>query len=273
MASRKEKRSLGQDRANTKAPQLASSSSRWRSLVAAGIIIIAVGAWLLWQFMSPAQEIRNILLISIDTCRADHLSCYGYKSKTTPNIDAVVAEGILFENTITPVPITLPAHSSMLTGTIPPYHGVHDNGVDYLDDESNITLAEILKDAGFTTGAAVSAFVLDSTFGIGQGFETYNDRFDTMEYNTVVQRRGGETTHIALDWLEKNKDKRFFFFLHYFDPHAKYQPPQPFASRFASNPYAGEIAYTDHCIGRVLGKLKELGLDDSTLVIITADHG
>ncbi len=193
--------------------------------------------------VSSPRDIRNVLLISIDTCRADYLSCYGYKSKTTPNIDAVAAEGILFENTISPIPITLPAHSSMLTGTIPPYHGIHDNGDGHLADESNITLAEILKDAGFTTGAAVSAHVLDTKYGIGQGFETYNDRFDTtLEYNSTKQRRGGETTRIALDWLGKNKDKRFFFFLHYFDPHANYEPPEPFASRFASNLYAGEVA-------------------------------
>ncbi len=105
---------MDQDRASSKAPQLSSSSSRWRSLVAAGIIIIAVGIWLLWRFVSPAQDIRHILLISIDTCRADYLSCYGYKSKTTPNIDAVAAQGTLFENVIAPVPLTLPSHGSMV---------------------------------------------------------------------------------------------------------------------------------------------------------------
>ncbi len=265
---------MDQDRASSKALQLAGSSSRWLGLIAAGIIIVAVGVWLLWRFVSPAQEMRNILLISIDTCRADRLSCYGYKSKTTPNIDAVAAEGVLFENVIAPVPLTLPSHSSMLTGTIPPYHGVHDNVGGYLADEPNVTLAEILKDAGFTTGAAISALPLYSKYGIGQGFQTYNDHFEeTLKNSLMVQRQGGQTTRVALSWLEKNKDKKFFFFLHYFDPHRDYQPPEPFASRFVSSPYAGEIAYTDHCIGRVLDKLKELGLYDSTLVIITSDHG
>ena len=218
-------------------------------------------------------DITNVLLISIDTCRADHLSCYGYKSKTTPNIDALAAEGILFENVITTNPQTLPAHSSMLTGTISPYHGVHDNNGYHLE-QSNVSLAEILKDAGFTTGGIISATVLNSQLGIAQGFDTYHERFEKyLQGNIAVQRRGGETTAVALDWLEKNKDKKFFLFLHYFDPHLAYQPPEPFASQFAQNLYAGEIAYTDYCIGQVLGKLKKLDLYDSTLIIITSDHG
>ena len=229
--------------------------------------------WSLYRSSMSPKNIRNVLLISIDTCRADRLSCYGYEFPTTPNIDALAAESILFKNVISPIPQTLPAHSSMLTGTIPPYHGVHHN-FGYLADESNTTLAEILKDAGFTTGAAISASVLDSQFGIDQGFDTYQDHMETsLEGNSVAQRQGGETTAVALDWLADNKDERFFFFLHYFDPHTNYEPPEPFASRFAQRPYAGEIAYTDYCIGRVLAKLKELGLYDSTLIIITADHG
>ena len=240
------------------------------------LVLATAGSFAVWFLnksdISPGN-IRNVLLISIDTCRADRLSCYGYKAETTPNIDALAEQGILFENVISPVPITLPAHSSMLTGTIPPYHGVHDNG-GYLLDKPNITLAEILKDAGFITAAAVSAFVLDSQFGIDQGFDTYLDRFDApLEGQPFDQRRAGETTRVALDWLEENKDEKFFFFLHYFDPHAKYEPPEPFASTFGANSYEGEIAYTDHYIGQVVGKLKELGLYDSTLIIITADHG
>ena len=240
------------------------------------LLLALIGLFALWFLYTSdiwAGDIRNILLISIDTCRADRLSCYGYKFKTTPNIDALAAEGTLFENVITPIPQTLPAHASMLTGTIPPYHRVHDNS-GCLADKSNISLAEILKDAGFTTAAAVSALVLDSQLGLDQGFDTYHDHFETpLEGNAVEQRSGGETTDVALHWLEENKDKRFFFFLHYFDPHRKYEPPEPFASRFAGNLYAGEIAYTDHCIGQVLDKLKELGLYDSTLIIITSDHG
>ena len=248
-------------------------SGKFRFILLSLAIVGALALWFLYKSDDAPQKIRNVLLISIDTCRADHLSCYGYKSQITPNIDAVAAEGILFENVIAPIPQTLPSHSSMLTGTIPPYHRVREN-VGYLADESNVTLAEILSDAGFATGAAISAFVLDSQFGINQGFDDYFDRFEKpLEDDQVLERPGGETTDVAIEWLEKNKDKRFFFFLHYYDPHTKYEPPEPFASQYASNPYAGEIAYTDHCIRQVLDKLKELGLYDSTLVIITSDHG
>ena len=236
-------------------------------------IVGSAAVWFLYRPDASARSIRNVLLISIDTCRADRLSCYGYKSKTTPNIDAVAAEGILFENVIAPVPLTLPSHSSMLTGTIPPYHGVHSNTNHQLA-KSNLTLAEILGENGFKTAAIVSAFVLDSTFGIDQGFDTYNDQFEEAHKAVgISERKGGETTRLVLEWLEKQKDEKSFLFLHYYDPHFDYVPPEPFASQFADNPYAGEVAYTDHCIGQVLDKLKELGLYDSTLVIITSDHG
>ena len=236
------------------------------------VITILILSSITW-FFTRKPKIQNVLLISIDTCRADYLSCYGYKQITTPNIDSIAKTGILFENVVAPVPMTLPSHSSMLTGTIPVYHGVHDN-VDYQLGQSNITLAEILMDAGFTTGAAISALVLDSQFGIDQGFEIFDDHFKSpAENNLIEQRRGDETTKICLDWLDENKDKRFFFFLHYFDPHKEYKSPEPFASLFIQNPYAGEIAYTDHCIGQVIQKLKNLDLYDSTLIIITSDHG
>ncbi len=220
------------------------------------------------------KEIRNVLLISIDTCRADYLSCYGYPRQSTPHIDAFAAEGFVFENAISPVPMTLPAHSSMLTGTIPPYHGVHYNE-GYQLDKSNVTLAEILKQSGFTTGGIISAFVLDSEFGIDQGFDTYNDQFE-QERKTpgdISERIGAEASRLAINWLNQHKNEKFFLFLHYFDPHNDYVPPEPFASKFAGNLYAGEIAYTDHCIGLVLSKLKQLGLYDSTLIIIAGDHG
>jgi arylsulfatase A-like enzyme len=241
------------------------------------LVFSAVLAGVLWFFrrsLSAHKDIRNVVLISIDTCRADHLSCYGYSENTTPNIDTFASEATVFENTISPVPITLPAHSSMLTGTIPPYHGVHYN-IGYQLDQSNVTLAEILKQNGFTTGGIISALVLDSAFGIDQGFDTYNERFEEERKTSgdISERIGAETSRFALTWLQQHKDEKFFLFLHYFDPHADYVPPEPFASKFTHNPYAGEIAFTDHCIGLVLCKLKELGLYDSTLIIITGDHG
>jgi len=236
------------------------------------VILAGISAWF-FSSSGSQRKIRNVLLISIDTCRADRLSCYGYQRKTTPNIDAIAKEGILFENVVSPVPITLPAHSSMLTGTIPPYHGVHDN-YDYRLGAGSVNLAEILKDKGFTTGAIVSAVVMDSEFGIDQGFDYYNDRFeDSAGTVPIVQRKGAKTSQLALQWLEDHKNEEFFLFLHYFDPHAEYEPPEPFKSAYAGRLYAGEIAYADYCIGAVIRRLKDLGLYDSTLLIITADHG
>ena len=218
-------------------------------------------------------EIRNIILISIDTCRADYLSCYGYPQETTPHIDAFARNATRFENVVSPIPITLPAHSSMLTGMIPPFHGVHNN-IGYKLAPSIQTFPEILKQNGFNTSAILSAFVLDKKFGMAQGFDTYHDTFKDVHHNIFGdERKGDETTQVALDWLEKNKDNKSFLFLHYYDPHMDYAPPEPFASKFSDNLYAGEIAFTDHCIGQVIQKLKELQMYDSALVIITGDHG
>ena len=232
-------------------------------------------AAMLWfqQCGSSSDQVQNVLLISLDTCRADHLSCYGFPRNTTPNIDRLAREGILFSRVMTPVPLTLPAHSSMLTGTIPLFHGVHANG-SYKLDETNLTLAEILKQNDFTTAAIISAFVLDSRFGVDQGFDYYNDHFENKlsktDYN---ERRGDEVNRLALEWLDQNNSERFFMFLHYYDPHEEYDPPEPFASDYSEDLYAGEIAYTDFCIGQVIDKLKELGLYGSTLIIVTSDHG
>ena len=236
------------------------------------VIIIALSLFFGSRILAK-QPIRNVVLISIDTCRSDYLSCYGYPVNTTPNIDAIADEGVLFENVISPVPLTLPGHVSMLTGTIPPFHGVHDN-IDSRLEQSNVTLAEVLSEKGFTTGAIVSSFVLNSLFGLSQGFQTYDDVFQEEHHGSgFSERLGSETSRVAVDWIGKHKDEKFFLFLHYYDPHAKYEPPEPFASRFPMNSYAGEIAYTDHCIGQVIKNLKELGLYDSTLIIVTSDHG
>ncbi|MHC4572132.1 MAG: sulfatase-like hydrolase/transferase [Planctomycetota bacterium] len=240
------------------------------------LLFIVIICSLIYFFHTPVK-IRHILLISIDTCRADYLSCYGYHRKSTPNTDQIAKEGILFANAITPAPITLPAHSSMLTGTIPPYHGVHNNNY-YQLGQSNVTLAEILKKHGFKTAAIVSAFMVDSQFGLDQGFDYYNDSFDeNLKSIGIGERRAEETTHYALKWLEKNYRKTYFLFLHYFDPHIEYDPPELFRPKDSENElsalYAGEISYVDHCIGQVIKKLKGLGIYDSTLIIITSDHG
>ncbi|UCC30866.1 MAG: sulfatase-like hydrolase/transferase [Phycisphaerales bacterium] len=240
------------------------------------LLIIIVGG-VGWLFLSPgsaAKGLVNIVLVSIDTCRPDYLGCYGYQRKTTPNIDAIAQEGILFENVITPIPNTLPAHCSMLTGTVPPYHGVHDNH-NYRLPKSNVTLAEAMREHGYTTAGFVSSFVLDSQFGLDQGFDTYDD--DVGEgvgtARVLNERRANAVSGVASAWLEEHADERFFLFLHYFDPHSPYDPPEPYALRFSDNRYAGEIAYVDYHLGRVIEKLKNLGLYDSAMIIVTSDHG
>jgi tetratricopeptide (TPR) repeat protein len=215
----------------------------------------------------------NVLLISIDTLRADHVGAYGFPRPTTPNIDVVAREGVVFRDVHTPVPMTLPAHVSMLTGTLPPTHGLRDNLRNKLPDAS-LTLAEMLKPRGFTTGAVVSSFVLDHRFGTSQGFDSYDDQFQAVhKIGDLNERKGDETARVAAHWLESHKERPFFLFVHFYDPHDPYDPPEPFASRWRENPYEGEVAFADHCVGQVLEKLRQLGLYDDTLVVVTADHG
>jgi arylsulfatase A-like enzyme len=230
------------------------------------ILLAGAGIWFVVQQRSSVPAIRHVVLISLDTCRADYLSCYGYAQPTTPHIDALARQGYLFSHAMTPIPMTLPAHASMLTGTIPPHHGKHEN-MDVYFDPSHVTLAVLLKAKGYRTGGFVGAQVLNAKLGLDRGFDTYGDRFNQKE------RRAEEVNRAAFAWLEKQKDSPVFLFLHYYDPHDAYEPPEPFAATFKDSPYAGEIAYTDHCIGQVIAKLKSLGMYESSLIIVTSDHG
>jgi len=245
----------------------------WWRVIVLGLVVCGAAMWFFERVAGLRKEIRHIVLISMDTCRADSLSCYGYPGRTTPNIDAVAEEAIVFNHVLTPIALTLPAHSSMLTGTTPLYHGVHHN-LGYRLEESSVTVGEVLQREGYSTGAIVSTYVLDSEFGLNQGFDSYDDEFvEPIPVFYHNERKGGEASRVACEWLERHQDERFFLFLHYYDPHSPYEPPEPFASTFAGRPYAGEVAYTDYCIGQVIKKLKELNLYDSTLLIITSDHG
>jgi arylsulfatase A-like enzyme/Flp pilus assembly protein TadD len=250
------------------------AGQRQRLLLIPSFILYAISSG-----CSPGDEsmtqgkIRNVLMISIDTCRADRLGCYGAPGGVTPNIDRLASEGSLFESVVSPAPITLPAHSSMFTGTVPPTHGVRDN-LAYRLGAANVTLAERLKESGFATAAVVGAFVLDSRTGIDQGFDYYDDRFEVSLDNVVsAERRGEQVSRRGITWLEEHHRKPFFLFLHYFDPHFGYDAPEPFRSDFASDPYSAEIAYVDHCIGRVTDALTDMGVLESTLIIVTSDHG
>lgn len=221
----------------------------------------------------------NIVLFTIDTLRADHLECYGYDQVKTPNINRLAAEGVRFSNFITAAPLTLPSHCSIFTGTYPLYHGVRDNGGFYLDPK-HITLAELLKERGFRTGAFIGAFVLDSRWGLDQGFEYYFDNFDLTKYKKIsldaVQRRGDEVLQEALHWIENQKEDRFFAWIHLYDPHTPYDPPEPFKSHYQGRRfglYDGEIAYVDNLIDEFLEFMQNEGLLEKTIIIFTADHG
>jgi arylsulfatase A-like enzyme/Flp pilus assembly protein TadD len=226
--------------------------------------------------LRPTSEQLNLVVVTLDTARADRLGCYGFRDVETPNIDALAREAVVFDHATATVPLTFPSHSSMFTGLVPPHHGVRDNGGFFLD-EAKTTLAERLKQAGFATGAFVAAWVLESKWGLAQGFDTYSDQFDLSKYKVVslgtVQKPGDEVMSDALAWLETVKSRRFFAWVHLYDPHTPYDPPEPFASRYPKQPYLGEIAYTDHVVGRLTTWLRQQGLLERTVVVLTADHG
>jgi arylsulfatase A-like enzyme/Tfp pilus assembly protein PilF len=217
----------------------------------------------------------NLLLITTDTTRADHIGAYGNQSIQTPIIDGLARDGILGANTVTPSPSTVPAHSSLLTGLYPIHHGARANGTFRLEDDIT-TLAEHLRASGYRTGAVISAFVLDSRFGLDQGFEDYHDdltRGVQRSPHMFRERPAELANEAALAWLDENGDERFFLWVHYFDPHASYLPPEPFRTRYAEDLYDGEIAYVDAQIGALLSRLEESGVRDRTLVVYTSDHG
>jgi arylsulfatase A-like enzyme/Tfp pilus assembly protein PilF len=223
---------------------------------------------------------RNLLLVSIDTLRADHLGCFGYAGAQTPRMDGLARSGLRFARATTVMPLTLPAHSSLLTGTFPAWHGVRDNGGFYLADDQ-VTLAETLRDHGYRTGGFVSSFVLDHRWGISQGFERYFDDFDLDKFGDapgmdVIQRPGSETVDQALTWIAGDTARPFFAWVHLYDPHTPYEAPEPFRSRFPKTmvgAYDAEIASSDAQLGRLLDALELAGRLDDTLVIVTGDHG
>jgi arylsulfatase A-like enzyme/Tfp pilus assembly protein PilF len=242
------------------------------------LVAVAIPAgwygWASYQRSTRIGGVRNVVLISIDTCRADRLSCYGYKRQTTPHIDAVAKDGVLFRQALSPVPFTRPAHSTMLTGTYPPTHGVRLNNTEILPGD-NVTLAEILREAGYQTAAFVSGFPLDAKFGVNQGFDTYDCNFTRKMAGSAepAERTAEDVSRPALAWLEQHAASPFFLFLHYYDPHLPYEAPPPYGSDYPDDRYAGEIAYVDSWIGQVVDRLRALGAYDNTLLIITSDHG
>lgn len=228
------------------------------------------------QLSSTEHPRPNVILITIDTLRADYLGCYGNPRIATPTLDALAADGALFERAYCQVPMTPPSHATILTGTYPPTHGVRDFTSAGLRPGFP-TLASILKKNGYTTAAFVSAYVLDSNWGLNQGFDFYYDRFEPREFQGVnpgnVQRKAGETVGLALDWLKKGIGSPYLLWVHLYDPHHDYNPPEPYHTRYAKDLYGGEVAYVDHELGRFIAALKQRGDYENSLIVVTSDHG
>ena len=245
----------------------------------AGVLALA---WiLLIGGVSSATEERatrpepNILLITVDTLRADYVRTYDRTRGVTRRLDTLASDGVVFTRAFSHVPLTLPSHCSIFTGVPPSKHGVHDNS-GYRLGPDWVTLAEWLKARGYATAAFVGAFPLDRRFGLDQGFDTYREGYPSHNpLKTFFPERKAEAVVTdALRWLHKHGGRTpWFLWVHVFDPHQPYLPPEPFAGRFARDPYGGEVAYADDQLGRLLDDLRARNLFDSTLIIVTADHG
>jgi arylsulfatase A-like enzyme/Flp pilus assembly protein TadD len=221
-----------------------------------------------------AERRVSVLLVTLDTVRADYLGCYGRAGARTGSIDSLAARGVRFDAAYAQSPLTLPSHATVLTGLIPPRHGLRDNGAYVLSDEE-VTLAEVLQQRGYHTGAFIGAFVLDSGFGLAQGFEVYDDELPAGRGTAVLEyaeRGAGEVSGRAAVWLSRVKTP-FFAWVHFFDPHRPYNPPAPYDAMFPGSPYQGEIAYVDAELGRLLDVLRRRELREECLVVVLSDHG
>ncbi len=240
-------------------------------LVAIAVAGAAAGGW--WMARETAPIKGPIILISIDTLRADHLPVYGYSGVQTPNIDGLARDGVVFDRAYAHSPQTLPSHTTILTGRLPFEHGVRDN-VGFTVPAGERTLAELLRGRGFATGAAVSSYVLRKDTGLAQGFEVYDADLPAASPEASVgqvQRNGADTVASAEKWMAGlGGNARFFLFLHLYEPHKPYAPPARYAKLA---PYDGEIAYADELVGRLLGWLKERRWYDQATIILLADHG
>jgi arylsulfatase A-like enzyme/Flp pilus assembly protein TadD len=250
------------------------------------VAICAIAASLICASAAFAQSSRgtgakapvktDVLLVTIDTLRADHIGAYGYKQAETPTIDGLARSGLLFEHAYSQVPLTLASHTSLLTGTYPFHNGVQDFTGNPLSPNIR-SVAQALEAHGYDTAAIVSSYVLDRSWGLDRGFKLYYDVFKGSSFLEndpgLVERKAGDSVDEALKWLRRPRTKPFFLWLHLYDPHSGYSPPEPFRARFADAPYDGEIAYADHELRRVTAYLKQRALYDRTLIIFASDHG
>jgi arylsulfatase A-like enzyme/Flp pilus assembly protein TadD len=248
-------------------------ASRIRAFLYVVLAVVQTAAAATPNVRKPAP---NVILITIDTVRADHLGCYGAKKIQTPTLDALGRDGIVFERAISQVPLTWPSHAAILTGLYPFQNGVQDFTGQPLDARFR-SVAQAFKRGGYATGAVISAFVLDRSWGLARGFDFYDDAFSAEAFANrdigLVDRRAGESVDQALTWLKKNPRRPFFFWLHLYDPHSPYDPPEPYRSQYQGHLYDGEIAYADHELGRLMAWLKSNQLYDSSLIVFLSDHG
>ena len=226
---------------------------------------------------APPRPTRpNVILITVDTVRADHLGCYGAAGIRTPTLDSLARDGIVFDRAISQVPLTWPSHAAILTGTYPFQNGVQDFTGQPLDPRFR-SVAEVFRQHGYATGAVVSAFVLDRSWGLARGFDFYDDAFSPEQFRQrdlgLVDRKANESVTHAISWLQKNRSRPFFFWLHLYDPHSPYDPPEPFRSQYREHPYDGEIAYADHQLGRLIAWLKQNQLYSGIAIVMLSDHG
>jgi choline-sulfatase len=239
------------------------------AIVFAGIALVAAGA--AWLILAP-RSAPNVLLVTIDTLRADHVGVYGHEAAVTPHLDALARRGTRFENVLAAVPLTGPSHATIFTGRYPPVHGVRDN-VFFPFDDRHPTLATVLEERGYRTAAFVGAYPVGSSFGFARGFDHFDEGYhETPLHGEVAERPANEVVDAALAWLDEQADDPFFMWVHVYDPHAPYDPPEPWDDRL-EDPYDGEIAFTDAQLGRLFDRLREKGLEDDTLVVLLSDHG
>lgn len=238
---------------------------------------LALFSAVLFSVLTPikayCEDQLNILLITIDTLRPDRLSCYGSEQVKTPNIDSLATRSVLFTRAFAHASTTLPSHTNILLGTTPLFHGVHDNGIFVVHDKF-LTLAEHLKKADYSTAAFVGAFPLDSRFGLNQGFDTYDDEYDLRHQRKIEtgERPGQIVVDRAVEWLAHTTSP-WFLWVHCFDPHDPYNPPEPFRTQHKECLYDGEVAYVDFVTGKLFRYLDDNDLSSRTLIIFTGDHG
>ena len=241
-----------------------------RALLAALLVTVVASA-----ACGPMPKPHGIILITLDTTRADHLGCYGYRAGATPNLDALASEAVRFEQMMASCPTTLPSHATMFTGLYPPSHGVRYNGMFRLADTS-VTIAKVLRDGGFSTLAVPAAYPVYAKSGLAQGFDTYRDLFTEKGGEFLLpnaERPANDVVKIGQELIHGAGTSPFFIWLHLYDAHYPYTPPFPYSAKFREHPYDGEIAFVDQEIGKLFAALKKDGLWEQVAIIVAGDHG